>query len=87
MSRTVLLSTPAQRDFDQLDVETRRRVRSGLLEFGAAGRVDVKRLKGVGRGRDLFRLRVGEFRIVFELTRTEVRVTRIMPRNACYGWL
>ena len=87
MNRTVLLSTPAQGDYEALPSDVRQRVRKALFAFAESGRGDLKKLKGVGRGADLYRLRVGEFRIVIELGPSEVRVTRIFPRGEGYDWL
>ena len=87
MIRAVLLSSHAARDLAGIDRRERARVRDGLLRFASSGRGDLKKLKGVSGGPDLFRLRVGEHRVVFELTPTAIRVTRILPRSAGYAWL
>ena len=87
MSRTVLLSSPAQRDFERLDPAVRRRVRAGLRSLAETGRGDVKKLKGLGREPDLARLRIGDGRVVFVMRPGEIRVTRILPRSEGYEWL
>ena len=87
MIRAVLLSSKAQREYESLTPDERSRVRTGLLEFAEKNRGDVKKLKGVGKGPDLYRLRIGECRIVFALTAREIRVTRIIPRSEGYDWL
>ena len=87
MIRTVLLSTQAHGDYDALDPMVRHRVKEGLLRLAKTGRGDVKKLKGVGKGADLYRLRIGGIRIVFGLTPTELQVTRIFPRSKGYEWL
>ncbi len=87
MTRAVLLSSKARREYEALSADERSRVRSALLEFARSGRGDVKKLKGVGKGPDLYRLRVGDFRIVFATTDREVRVTRVIPRSEAYEWL
>ncbi|MCI4336594.1 MAG: type II toxin-antitoxin system RelE/ParE family toxin [Thermoplasmata archaeon] len=87
MSRSVLLSAPAQKTYDSLPQETRQRVRETLLAFANSGRGDLKLLRGT-RGRDdLFRLRVGAYRVVFAQSPTEIRVTRIIHRREGYDWL
>ena len=87
MSRTVLLSTPAQHDYEGLPSDVRRRLRSALLTFATTGRGNLKKLKGVGKGTDLYRLRVGDFRVVFAMNLKEIQVTRIIPRSEGYDWL
>lgn len=87
MTRTVLLSSQAQREFRELDSTTRSRVREGLLRFAETGRGDLKNLKGLANGVDLYWLRIGNIRVVVELTGREIRVTRVIPRSAGYDWL
>jgi mRNA interferase RelE/StbE len=87
LTREVLLSGPAERDLGRLPTDQRSRVRKGLLHFATTGRGDLKRLRGVNRGPDLFRLRIGNYRVVFELTAAQVRVTRIFHRGEGYDWL
>jgi mRNA interferase RelE/StbE len=87
VSRAVLLSSPAQRDFEALPAETRRRVRTALLALGESNKGDVKKLKGIGKQPSLYRLRVGAYRVIFALTPKEIRVTRIVARSEGYDWL
>ena len=87
MNRAVLLSSQAQREFAALDTKTRSRLRKGILHFSETGRGDLKKLRGVSGGPDLFRLRLGDFRVVFELAPKEIRVTRIIDRGEGYSWL
>jgi mRNA interferase RelE/StbE len=87
VSRTVLLSAPAQKTYDSLTPELRRRVREALLEFATLGRGDLKRLRGTRGREDLFRLRVGDYRVVFAVSAREIRVTRIIHRGEGYDWL
>ncbi len=87
MKREVLLSSRAEEDFRALDKRTRERVREALLRFAADGRGDIKRLRGVKNGPDLYRLRVGNHRVVFDSSTPEIRVTRIIRRSVDYDWL
>jgi mRNA interferase RelE/StbE len=87
VSREILLSERAQSEFEALDVRARGRVRAGLERFAKTGRGDLKKLKGVHGGPDLYRLRVGNYRVIFQLTPTELRITRVVPRSAGYDWL
>lgn len=87
MKREVLVSERAQAEFSALDARSREKVRTALKEFASRGRGDVKKLKGVHGGQDLYRLRAGQHRIVFELTPSQIRVTRIIPRSEGYDWL
>lgn len=87
MKRAVLLSSRAQAEFGSLDRKTQGRIRIALTRFATEGRGDLKKLRGVSGETDLFRLRVGEYRVVFALFPEEIRVTRIVARSAGYDWL
>jgi mRNA interferase RelE/StbE len=62
-------------------------VRAALKRVASGGRADVKRLRGAQGNADLFRLRVGDYRIVFAVVGDEIRVTRIIHRSEGYDWL
>ena len=62
--RAVQFLPAALRDFDGLDRITQERVIAALERYAATGHGDVKRLQG--RFRD-FRLRVGKWRVFFDL--------------------
>lgn len=87
MIREVLLSGRAERDLRGLPRDRQDRLRRALLEYARSGRGDLKRLSGTKGREDLFRLRVGDFRVVFALPGTEVKVTRIIHRSEGYDWL
>ena len=87
MNRAVLLSSQAQREFAALDAKTRSRLKKGLLRFAETGRGDLKKFRGVSGGPDLFRLRLGDFRVIIELAPKEVRVTRVIHHGEGYSWL
>lgn len=87
MTRAVLLSSRAQREFSRIEATTQARLRRSLLAYAESRVGDVKRLTGT-RGRDdLFRLRVGDLRIVFAVAGGQIRVTRIIHRREGYDWL
>lgn len=83
----VLLSDSADRAYSRLPVKVRQRVHAALRELAATNRGDVKRLKGTRGREDLYRLRVGDYRVVFARSGTEIRVTRILHRHEGYDWL
>lgn len=64
----------------KLDRSTRQRIVSGIekLPFG-----DVKRLKSVKP--IMFRLRIGDFRILFEMTTEEIVIYDVLPRGEVYN--
>lgn len=88
--RQVLLSRRARKQYLSLPEKARRRVKAALTAFAASGRGDVKRLHGVGGREDLFRLRIGGYRIIIYAGDEEpptLRVIQILSREQAYGWL
>jgi len=82
MSKDVLLSGRAKKDYDALPKDIRKRVRQALLELGSGtGHPDVKKLKGVDGREDLFRLRVGDYRVLFHPGKKAIEVIRIDHRS------
>ena len=84
-SYRVLLERRTQRQLDKLDEDTRSRILEALRilrENGFSSRLDLRKLKGY---RDHYRLRVGRYRVLFELQpeRTAI-IYAILPRRRAY---
>lgn len=84
----VLLSTRAQKEFKKLPYILRERMRKALISLASDSQQgDIKKLKGTdGRG-DLYRLRVGDYRITFYPESGFIKVIRIDHRSKGYDWL
>lgn len=81
--RSLRLARSAEKDLRRLDPPVRKRVLDGLDRLVAEDRsLDVRRLTGSER----FRLRVGDWRVIFDYdSETEtVLVQRILPRGRAY---
>jgi mRNA interferase RelE/StbE len=81
--RSLRLTRSAEKDLRRLDPSVRRRVLGGLDRLLAEDRsLDVRRLTGSER----FRLRVGDWRVIFDYdSDTEtVLVQRVLPRGRAY---
>lgn len=88
MARDVFLSTRAQKDFKKLPARMRERVRTALRTLASgSGQVDIRKLKGIGGREDLYRLRVGDYRIILYPESDCIRVVRIDHRSKGYSWL
>jgi mRNA interferase RelE/StbE len=59
--KTIIFTLAAAKDLDQLQPQDRDRVTAALTQYAMYGTGDVKRLSG----RTEFRLRIGEFRVIF----------------------
>ena len=90
MRKKVLLSKVATKEFNKLQKASKKQVKSALEKLSESElrfRLDVKRLKGVGGREDLFRLRVGDYRIIFSEDEDSLKVTQIIHRGKGYAWL
>jgi len=85
MRYEVYLTRKAKKDLDELDPKIRRRVLEALTmlrDYGFTPRLDIKKLRGY---RTHYRLRIGEYRILFELEKPRrVIVHAILPRKQAY---
>ena len=69
----------ARKSLDRLDGPTKQRIRRGIHGIPSG---DIKRLRG---NTDLFRLRVGDWRVLFSYPDTDtVLIERISPRGGAY---
>lgn len=89
MSTRVEWTRQALRDMRRLEGRSKTRILNGVEQFAHEGIGDVKRLQG----RQDYRLRVGSWRVVFELRRAEadaapviqvMYVTRVGHRRDVY---
>ena len=88
MSKDVLISSRAHKEFKKLSSDMKRRVRTALKKLGAGDKsLDIKKLKGVSGREDLYRLRVGEYHITYKTERKVIKIIRIDIRGKDYSWL
>lgn len=83
MAVRVLIMPSAERDLRDLDKVAAQRVAQKLRAIEAEGRVvgDVKRLTGQP---PRFRLRVGDYRVLFTVGEDTIKVYRIVHRREAY---
>jgi mRNA interferase RelE/StbE len=60
--KMIVFTSAAARDLDGLPVQARDAVMQGLSVYAIEGRGDVKKLAG----REGYRLRVGDYRVIFD---------------------
>lgn len=74
----ILITKTAIKNIKKLDTPTRERIISSIykLPFG-----DVKRLQGYN---NYYRLRVGDFRIIYSLEGESLTVSAVLPRGEVY---
>ena len=83
MNRLLVYRPAAQRELNRMDRTEAERVVRALEGFAAAGRGDVKALKGALKGR--YRLRVGKWRVFFRFDPSgTIVVTGVDNRGQAY---
>jgi mRNA interferase RelE/StbE len=73
---------PAIQDMAALDRGMARRVKAAVERFAETGAGNVKRLQGIDPPE--YRLRVGNWRVRFELESETVRILRVRDRKDAY---
>ena len=85
MRYEIYFTRKAKKDLDKLDSRTKRRTINALVtlrNYGFMQRLDIKKLRGY---RSHYRLRIGEYRILFELEKPRrIIVYAILPRKQAY---
>ena len=65
-----------------IDREAAIRILHGLTQYAESGDGDVKALAGQWQG--YFRLRVGDYRIIFAISPDEITIVRVRHRSEAY---
>jgi len=81
----VNITRKALKELNKLDPYTRNRILEALIilrDYGFTSRLDIKKLRGY---KSHYRIRVGEYRILFELEKPrKIIVYAILPRKEVY---
>jgi mRNA-degrading endonuclease RelE of RelBE toxin-antitoxin system len=70
------------KDIENLDNKTRKHILSKIIKLSKSlydFRKDVKKLKGLGK--NIYRFRIGDFRVIYTLSSFELVVLRIIDRK------
>ncbi len=86
----VLLSTTAAKEFKSLQKIEQNRIREKLNDlakdpYNNSQRLDTKKLTGTSR--IYYRLRVGDYRVIYFMDDDGIKVVRIATRSDAYSWL
>ena len=90
MSKAILLSKIVGKQLGLLPEDIRNKVKKALYSLSEpenSGMLDTKKLKGVRGGADLFRLRIGNYRVVYFEDVDSFRIIQIFHRGKGYKWL
>ena len=75
--KTLVFAPAAAKQFDAPPPPAQIAIEQALARYIIEGRGDVKRLIG----REGYRMRVGEYRVIFDETRTTILALRVGRRN------
>jgi mRNA interferase RelE/StbE len=86
----IILSPDAGKELAALRAPTRSRVRDGIEvhvrhEPTKLSRSRIKRLRGLDQPQ--YRLRVGEMRVFYDVTESEVHVLAVLSKSEAQAWL
>ncbi len=76
--KTIILTVKAAKELDALPAQPRQAIEAALITYATRGLGDVKRLQG----RDGYRLRVGQYRVLFSEDQITVLAVYIGRRTA-----
>lgn len=87
----VTISESARAIFYSIDEKTQKRLGKAFEAlkknpFKKRSGADIKKLRGFLKPA-LYRIRVGELRVIYSIIEKEVRITTIMERSKGYRWL
>ncbi|MGD0134636.1 MAG: type II toxin-antitoxin system RelE/ParE family toxin [Bryobacteraceae bacterium] len=72
----------ARNELRAVDRQTAIRILHALTEYGDSGVGDVRALAGAWQGN--FRLRIGDYRVIFTVAPDEITVIRVRHRSEAY---
>ena len=89
-SYEVLVSQTAAKELKALEQNLQSRIKEKMMELtedpsNRSGKLDVKKLSVTKR--NYYRLRVGDYRIIFFTEGVSIKVAKISKRSDVYSWL
>ena len=72
----------ARAELRSIDRQIAIRILHALTEFGDSGEGDVRALVGPWQG--MYRLRVGDYRVIFRILPREIQILRVAHRSEAY---
>ena len=89
-SYSIFVSTTVSKEFKALQKIEQERIREKLNElakdpYNNSNILDTKKLSGTKH--TYYRLRVGEYRIIYYLEGETIRIVRVANRSDVYSWL
>ncbi|HEC77285.1 MAG TPA: hypothetical protein ENI33_08545 [Thermoplasmatales archaeon] len=70
----------------KLDEKTKTRIKTALKKIAIGIKTDVKKLKGIKEREDLYRLRVGDYRIIYYEDAKCIKIIQIIPGSKNFSF-
>lgn len=83
----ILIHESAGKFLGNLDKKTQQSIKADLKKLSEgpySKQLDTKKLKGQASKPDIFRLRVGEYRVIYFIKEGKIMITEIMKREKGY---
>lgn len=78
MALNIQITKSAVKSLKRLDKQTRERIKDGIYKLPSG---DIKKLQGYD---NYYRLRVGDYRIIYKSDGNTIIISDILPRGAAY---
>ena len=83
MAFEIVFSEKASKEFKKLDKQLQKRIGEKLLEYAASENLsEAKKLTNSNLGQ--WRYRIGDYRVIFDLSGKEIQVLKIAHRSEVY---
>ncbi|MBU0591339.1 type II toxin-antitoxin system RelE/ParE family toxin [Candidatus Micrarchaeota archaeon] len=91
MKLKVVISESAKKEFLHLMPEIQKRLKKAFDElsdnpYENRSDADIKKLRGAYKP-PFYRIRIGDYRIIYAVVENEIRITSIIHRKKGYKWL
>jgi len=84
----IFIHDSAEKFLNKLDKKIQTNIKEHMKKLSEnpySKQLDIKKLKGLKNKPNLFRLRVGDYRIIYFIEEEKILVTEIMKREKGYG--
>ncbi|MEO8218467.1 MAG: type II toxin-antitoxin system RelE/ParE family toxin [Acidobacteriota bacterium] len=82
MTRTVRWTTRALKDLRKIGAPEASRVVESIHQYATSGEGNIRRLQGIDP--PLFRMRIGDLRVLFRQDEEVIDIERVLPRDKAY---
>jgi len=87
-----MVSPAARKQLDKIHIDQKQKIIDSIQQLQAdpltsRPKADIKKLIGIKDNIDLYRLRVGNYRIIYEISENTIWISEIVKRSSAYKFL